>query len=73
LFEILKDRKNARTKTAICTTKDEDKCFTHSAFVFDCKNIKAYYCQGNPLENKFVKYDFDKNPPPEIGKNKTKD
>lgn len=56
--QLLRDRKNAEKKTAICTTKDEDECFTHSAFIFDTKNRKAYYCQGNPLENKFKEYGF---------------
>ncbi len=56
--QLLRDRKNAEKKTAICTTKEEDKCFTHSAFIFDTKNRKAYYCQGNPLENEFEEYGF---------------
>ena len=58
LKNILRDRKNAIKKTAICTIKKEDKCCTYSAFIFDTKNIKAYYCQGNPLENKFKEYGF---------------
>lgn len=58
LKQILRDRKNAKKKTAICTTKDEDECFTHSAFVFDTKNRKAFYCQGNPLEKEFEEYGF---------------
>lgn len=56
--QLLRDRKNAERKTAICTTKEEDECFTHSAFIFDTKNRKAYYCQGNPLENEFKEYGF---------------
>jgi len=56
--QLLRDRKNADRKTAICTTKEEDKCFTHSAFIFDTKDRKAYYCQGNPLENEFKEYGF---------------
>ncbi|MBU1104875.1 C45 family peptidase [Patescibacteria group bacterium] len=56
--QLLRDRKNAEKKTAICTTKEEDKCFTYSAFIFDTKNIKAYYCQGNPLENESREYGF---------------
>jgi len=56
--QLLRDRKNAKKKTAICTTEKEDKCFTHSAFIFDTKNRKAYYCQGNPLENKFKEFGF---------------
>jgi len=56
--QLLRDRKNAGKKTAICTVKEEDECFTHSAFIFDTKNQKAYYCQGNPLENEFKEYGF---------------
>ena len=57
-LQILKDRKGAEEKMAICTIKKEDECFTHSAFIFDAKNKKAYYCQGNPLENDFIEYSF---------------
>lgn len=56
--QLLRDRKNAEKRTAICTTKDEDACFTHSAFVFDTKNRKAYYSQGNPLESEFKEFGF---------------
>lgn len=56
--QLLRDRKNAEKKTAICTTKEEDECFTHSAFIFDTKNRKVYYCQGNPLENEFKEFGF---------------
>lgn len=55
---LLRDRKNAEKQTAICTTKDEDECFTHSAFIFDTADKSVYYCQGNPLENEFKKYGF---------------
>lgn len=58
LESILRDRKNADKKTAICTTDQEDKCFTHSAFIFDTKKCLAYYSQGNPLKNKFKKFRF---------------
>jgi len=58
LKNILKDRKNAETKNAICTTKAEKDCFTYSAFIFDTKNKTVYYCQGNPCEKPFVKYTF---------------
>ncbi|MFA5137034.1 MAG: carcinine hydrolase/isopenicillin-N N-acyltransferase family protein [Patescibacteria group bacterium] len=58
LKNILRDRKNAEKNTAICTTRKEEKCFTYSAFIFDTKRITAYYCQGNPLENNFSKYQF---------------
>lgn len=55
---ILRDRKNAAKKTAICTTEKEAKCCTYSAFIFDTAKIKAYYCQGNPAENEFEEYGF---------------
>ncbi len=58
LKNILRDRKNADKKMAICTIRAEDECFTHSAFIFDTKNIKAYYCQGNPVEKEFKEYSF---------------
>lgn len=58
LKNILKDRKNAERKMAICTTKDEEECHTYSAFIFDTKNIKAYYTQGNPLTTPFKEYSF---------------
>lgn len=58
LKNILRDRKNADSKTAICTISAENKCCTYSAFIFDTKNKKVYYCQGNPLENEFKKYGF---------------
>jgi len=58
LKNILKDRKNADKKRAICTTRDEEKCFTHSAFIFNTEKIKAYYCQGNPMEKKFKEFGF---------------
>lgn len=56
--QLLRDRKNAEKKTAICTTGREDKCFTHSAFIFNTKNRKVFYSQGNPLENEFKEFGF---------------
>jgi predicted choloylglycine hydrolase len=56
--QLLRDRANAENKTAICTTRKENECFTHSAFIFDTRNCRAYYCQGNPLENDFQEYSF---------------
>lgn len=56
--KLLRDRKNSEKKTAICSTKKEVDCFTHSAFIFDTKKRKAFYCQGNPLENEFKEYWF---------------
>lgn len=58
LKAILKDRQNAKQKMAICTTKAEDPCFTHSAFIFDTHKKLAYYCQGNPTEKPFKQYSF---------------
>jgi hypothetical protein len=55
---LLQDRKNAETKTAICTIKSEEECCTYSAFIFDTRNKKALYCQGNPLENEFKEFWF---------------
>lgn len=62
LENILKDRKNADKKMAICTTGKEEECFTHSAFIFDTKNKTVYYCQGNPSEKPFKKYEFSEFP-----------
>lgn len=59
LKQILRDRVSKESKTAICTVKEEDECFTHSAFIFDTQSCKAYYCQGNPLENEFKEYAFN--------------
>lgn len=57
--QLLSDRKNADTQTAICTTDKESTCFTHSAFIFDTKNRTALYCQGNPAEHDFKEFGFD--------------
>lgn len=58
LMDILKDRKNCEKKMAICTTRQEDECFTYSAFIFETRNRIAYYCQGNPSEKPFKEYKF---------------
>ncbi|MCG2691977.1 C45 family peptidase [Microgenomates group bacterium] len=58
LQNILKDRQNSDKKMAICTTPEEEKCYTHSAFIFDTKNVKAYYSQGCPLTTPFKEYNF---------------
>ena len=58
LKNILRDRKNADKNQAICTTSKEEKCFTHSAFIFDTKRKMSNYCQGNPLEHEFKEYSF---------------
>lgn len=60
LKNILKDRRYKEKKMAICTTREEEKCFTHSAFIFDTENVKAYYAQGNPQEVPFKEFIFDK-------------
>ncbi len=58
LKDILRDRKNSDSKTAICTTPSEEKCFTHSAFIFDPVKACAYYAQGCPTKVPFVEYNF---------------
>ena len=57
---LLKDRKGAEEKAAICNMKTEVECFTHSAFVFDTKNRVVHYAQGNPTEVPFKEYRFNK-------------
>jgi len=58
LKNILKDRQNADKKMAICTTDAEEKCYTYSAFIFDTKNVKVYYAQGNPAKVPFKEFGF---------------
>ncbi|MCK9212629.1 MAG: C45 family peptidase [Ignavibacteriaceae bacterium] len=60
LENILKDRKNSELTTAICMVKGESDYNppTASAFVFDTGNIRTYYCQGNPLDTPFKKFDI---------------
>jgi len=58
LKALLRDRKDAKEKNAICLTKKEKECFTHSAFIFDTKHVKVHYAQGNPLEVPFKEYKF---------------
>lgn len=58
LKKILQDRENAENKTAICTTRSEEDCFTHSAFIFDTQEPMVHYAQGNPLEVPFQEYHF---------------
>jgi len=58
LQNLLRDRKNHETKTAICATEKEYKCCTYSAFIFDTNDRTVYYCQGNPTEKSFKKYPF---------------
>ena len=58
LKDILRDRKNKEGKASICRTEGEVECCTHSAFIFDPKKVKVYYCQGNPLKNEFKEFGF---------------
>ncbi len=58
LIQILRDRNNAENGISICRTEKELECFTHSAFVFNCAEAKALYCQGDLLENEFGVYRF---------------
>ncbi len=58
LKQILRDRKHAEKKMAICTTAKEEKCYTYSAFIFDTKNRVAFYCRGNPSEKPFQEFHF---------------
>jgi predicted choloylglycine hydrolase len=58
LKHLLMDRKHTEDNRAICTTRAEAECFTHSAMIFDTRAITAYYAQGNPLEVPFEVYSF---------------
>lgn len=60
LKNILKDRVNADSSTAICMIKGDSDYNppTESAIILDTKNASIYYCHGNPLENSFKKYNF---------------
>lgn len=73
LQNILKDRKNADTKTAICTVPSEDVCFTHSAFIFDTVARRVLYAQGNPLEVPFLEYNFTDSLPGLVSSDKQAD
>lgn len=43
---LLKDRKGSEDKVAICTTKEENECSTHSAFIFDTKKQQSLLLPG---------------------------
>ncbi|MEI6155024.1 MAG: carcinine hydrolase/isopenicillin-N N-acyltransferase family protein [Deltaproteobacteria bacterium] len=58
MCELFKDRVNSNKKCAISTTPSEAKCYTHSAFVFDCQSKMIYYAQGCPSEVDWKRYDF---------------
>lgn len=60
--QLLSDRENSDKKMAICTTPEEAKVYTYSAFVFDTKNILVRYAQGCPSEVGFTEYSFTKLP-----------
>lgn len=59
---LLSDRKNSEEKRAICTTPDEARVYTYSAFVFDTKNKIIRYAQGCPSMVGFREYSFAKLP-----------
>lgn len=59
MIELLRDRQYSDKGEAICTTSAEEKCYTHSAFVFDTRAKKVWYAQGNPLEVEFEAYGFE--------------
>lgn len=60
--QLLSDRENCDDKRAICTTPNEAKVYTYSAFVFDTKNKLVRYAQGCPSEVGFKEYSFEKLP-----------
>jgi hypothetical protein len=55
---LLTDRKHAEKKQAICTTKDEEDCYTFSAVILDTTRRVAHYAQGNPAEVGFEEFEF---------------
>jgi len=59
---LLSDRKNSKQGRAICTTPEEAKVYTYSAFVFDTKNKLVRYAQGCPSVVGFKEYSFNKLP-----------
>lgn len=59
---LLSDRANSESKRAICTTPDEAKVYTYSAFVFDTTNKVVRYAQGCPSIVGFREYSFEKLP-----------
>jgi hypothetical protein len=65
---LLSDRKNSEKKRAICTTPDEAKVYTYSAFVFDTKNKLIRYAHGCPSIVGFKEYSFNKLPNKENNK-----
>lgn len=73
LEDLLRDRKNADRKIAICSLSKERPCFSYSAFIFDTRRAKAYYAQGNPLEVPFKEYNFENNQPLSFAAQKTAD
>lgn len=59
---LLSDRANSKKRRAICTTPDEAKVYTYSAFVFDTANKVVRYAQGCPSIVGFKEYSFEKTP-----------
>lgn len=65
--KLLSDRKNCDNKRAICSTSNEAKAFTYSAFVFDTKNRVVRYAHGCPSQVGFKVYSFTRLPDQSIG------
>ena len=59
---LLSDRKNSENGQAICTTPEEAKVYTYSAFVFDTSNKVVRYAQGCPSVVGFNEYSFNELP-----------
>lgn len=57
---LLSDRENSEKGQAICTTPEEAKVYTYSAFVFDTKNKVVRYAQGCPSVVGFREHSFTK-------------
>lgn len=60
--KLLSDRENSKVGRAICTTPDEARVYTYSAFVFDTANKVVRYTQGCPSIVGFKEYSFEKLP-----------
>ncbi len=56
--KLLSDRENCELGRAICSTPEEAKVYTYSAFVFDTKNKLVRYAQGCPGTVGFKEYSF---------------
>lgn len=60
--KLLSDRESCELGRAICSTQEDVKVYTYSAFVFDTKNKLVRYAQGCPSEVGFKEYSFTKLP-----------